>query len=182
MRDVPSFFASVPVADSLDDELTIFLEICRVVFYEDRSTAFGAFEAVSFVAAREWKRDDEPAETDMVRVPWWALKALAIGYCEYKEQYADGLKPKLGQNFGMEVKGRGKRPSVATHTHFLRDLRLALWIADAVSTGESVAGATKKVADRHAMTIDRLNQIWAEHGTNARSVLSNFRTSRQTQE
>ena len=186
MSKLPSHFGETPIFGSLDEELEFFISLCRSMFDEDRSTNLTAFEALLFIACREWKRELENGveldPDDQVSVPWWAVQALAIGYGEYKEDYEGGKKPKLGQVLGIDSVGKGKRPKTAAHLKTLRDHRISYQLADQILTGKSVTTAIKDFAKTYSMTTDNLLKIWYEHGERATSVLKNAKPNIETED
>lgn len=159
---------------SRDEELTIQLDTLLDLFQRDRSTALPAFEAVRRIAAHEWGRKDglERVPTAEVKVPWWVVQALAIGFNTYADARANGLITPLGRAYGLEGGGQGKTTRVAQSANELRDQRLVMGIALRVQRGMTVRAAIEAMIteDLTSLSFDRVEKIWAKHSEKARAM------------
>ncbi len=99
-----------------------------------RQNSLSAFEALGLL--REfWATNAPPGEYPdaehaahyTIPVPWWIVDILGRGW----HQYMDALeRSTLGETLGLEGGGQGKQPAKREWARYLRDLRLAIAVAE----------------------------------------------------
>ena len=99
-----------------------------------RQTTLSAFEAL-FILRGFWATDAPPGDYPdpenaahyPIPVPWWIVDALGRGWQRYMEAPE---RSTLGEALGLEGGGQGKQPAKREWAKDLRDLRLAIAVAE----------------------------------------------------
>ena len=95
------------------EELAEMLFIDQQLFENDSTNTLPAFDAITKIATFRWKEEQAgkaPLAPDhFVRLPWWAVQAIASGYNCYVESRNKTPPLNLGDAFQIEGGGRGKR-------------------------------------------------------------------------
>lgn len=139
-----------------------------------RQASLSAFHALVAVAgywrfASPQKKADpnwEPAPDALVTVPWWIVDFLAQGWIRYLEAPTGRT---LGESLGLEGGGQGRRPAKEQWKNLLRDVTLALMVAElrdeAESKGQtlSLERAYREIADRERHSEDIVQRAWKAH-------------------
>ncbi len=71
--------------------------------------------------------DAEHSAHYMIQVPWWIVDILGRGWCRYMDAPE---RSTFGDALGLEGGGQGKQPAKREWTKYLRDLRLAIAVAE----------------------------------------------------
>jgi hypothetical protein len=156
-------------------DLAMFLEIAHQAFLSDRANPIPAFEAVNYLAASCWQREEAP---ETIRVPFWAVEALAEGFFRYmKSHEAGGTSLTLGEALQVEGRGQGKRPRIHEAQKQLRDIRIATHLVLLEEQGWKIEAAIEEVSDRSKLHHTTVRDLWAKHANHAREALKAFRQS-----
>lgn len=110
----------------------------------------GAVQAL--IGKEDWKPPEE------VKIPMWALKPLVEAWCQY-----EGTKdsPTLGQIFGLEGKGQGKRKSLGQHKRIDKEVNAAVRVTSLIENGLSKTKAIGIAAEECGITSDALKKALA---------------------
>ena len=99
------------------------------------SGIYAAFEALSVIgrhAEAQEGGDIEPGPDGTIKVPWWVLKILAMGWAMY---LADRDNQSLGRVLGLERK-RGQRRITTELETLHRNLMITLYVIHRLRTAE----------------------------------------------
>ena len=171
---VPSALDQLGLAPNNDHLLTYNIETYEQLFREDSTTTYPAFMAIASVAAYWWLDQGEPPEH--VRIPWWALDAIASGFNIYTSAWKKGQDTSFGEAFGMEMSGKGNKPILTKIRRAARDQNVALHVAMALEEGGSVESAIYDTAEQCRLSDKTVWRIWSERGETAKLCLTNYRT------
>ncbi len=154
------------------EDLEAFLAMCEAEFQQDTRNALPAFEALTYCVAPHWGKNQHPKE---LKLPWWAVEVLCIGYLTYKDQAQSDNPVSLGQAYNIEAQAQGEEPAVATSLRRLRDLRIALAIAMLREEGWKMEAAREKAHQENDLSITQIKRIWHKYGQRAREQLKKLR-------
>ena len=133
--------------------------------------------ALSHLAAGELQKADNTdgyggiPPLKEVQVPWWVVFALYAGWNQYRN--SDQTQT-LGEAFGIEQRGRGRRPRPAIRATEDQHRGFALEIAWALKTGEArkVKDAREQVAQRWGIGEDKVRIAWHRWRAEALSAVN----------
>ncbi len=146
-----------------------------------RQDTLSAFEAV-FLLRGLWAFDAPPGEYPdaehsahyMIQVPWWVVDILGRGWHRYMEAPE---RSSLGEALGLEGGGQGKQPAKREWTKYLRDLRLAIAVAEFrnqhFQKGKrlSLEKAYGLVATKADCSKYKVSRAWKKHGPKVKASL-----------
>ena len=155
----------------LDTEYT---DTFRILFDQNPTTTTQAYMALSAAFFAKIRDDAEPAPTDKVEVPVWALQAVTKGFMIYRDAVLQGKTLRFGEAMGFESKGKGKKPRLVKEHYRLRDLHLALAIAKRKKDGMKVTEAIRKLSKEFPVGERTAMRIWAKNKNFAEECLNNF--------
>lgn len=157
---------------SAETELQLFLEMSREYFEKDRSTTLHAFQAIGYLTTYFWQLN-EGKEPQEVSVPYWIIKALGIGWMNYREAFSEGRTTTLGEAYGLEGGGQGKSKKIRNLDLEIRDIRVAAKLASEISQGTSVTSAISDMANTLGVSEETIRRIWKRLGRKAKQVVKN---------
>src|SRR3954471_14296254 len=137
---------SEPWPFTLEQDLAIFLKMLEERFQEDTSDPLPAFEALNYIAAYVWQSEDSSLQA--LQIPWWVVHALATGFNIYRRSAETTTPMTLGEAYSLEGGGQGKVPRVQRAVRELRDIRIAIAIAQAQEAGGKIEAALQNQADK----------------------------------
>lgn len=112
--------------------------------------SYAAFEALGVIARGTVEAEGEHLQAeDRVKVPWWVIEVLALGWKRYRE----APKGTIGKALGLE--GTGGRRTLTTLDQLHRDLMFTLDVIHLVETTKgtpealSVEKAIYRVSERY---------------------------------
>ncbi len=146
-----------------------------------RQASLSAFEAL-FLLRGFWAFDAPPGEYpdaehsahDMIPVPWWIVDILGRRWRRYMDAPE---RSSLGEALGLEGGGQGKQPAKREWEKYLRDLRLAIAVAELrnqhFQKGKrlSLEKAFERVATMAQSSEDIVRMAWRKHGPNVKASL-----------
>lgn len=153
-------------------ELQVFLSMAREQFESDRSTALHAFLAIGYLTSYDWRIEsrEEPQE---ISVPYWIMKALGIGWMNYREANSAKRTTTLGEAYNIEGGGQGKSKKVKNLDFEFRDFRIATKIAIDHSNGSTITAAKSDVSNLLGLSEETINRIWKKMGKKAKQAVKN---------
>ena len=154
------------------EDLEAFLAMCEAEFQQDTRNALPAFEALTYCIAPHWGKNKHPKE---LKLPWWAVEVLCIGYLTYKDQAQSDNPVSLGQAYNIEAQGQGKEPAIAKLLRRLRDRRIAIRIALLREKGWKLEAAYEQAHQENDLSITQIKRIWRKYGKRAREQLKKLR-------
>jgi hypothetical protein len=155
-----------------EQDLAVFLEIARQGFLSDGTNLIPAFEALNYLAAYYWQREEAP---ETITIPFWAVEALAEGFLRYKKSHeTGGTSLTLGEALHIERRGQGKRPRLHEAQKQLRDIRIATRLVLLEEQGWKIEAAIEEVAARSNMHHTTIRDLWSRHADHAREALEAF--------
>ncbi len=154
------------------EDLEAFLAMCEAEFQQDTRNALPAFEALTYCVAPHWRKNQPPKE---LKLPWWAVEVLCIGYLTYKDQAQSNNPVSLGQAYNIEAQAQGEEPAVATSLRRLRDLRIALTIAQRKEKKWKLEAALEQAHQETGLSISQIKRIWGQYRRRAREQLKKLR-------
>ena len=146
-----------------------------------RQNSLSAFEALGLL--REfWATNAPPGEYPdaehaahyTIPVPWWIVDILGPGWQRYM---GSPERSTLGEALGIEGGGQGKHPAKREWTNYLRDLNLAIAVAEFrnqnFQRGKrlSLEKARKRVATYADCSEDMVIRAWKKHGPKVKASL-----------
>jgi hypothetical protein len=146
---------NVPLSD---EEHRSFLHNLYLQFNNDRSSAYFAFEALSAACEPNF-RNIEPNDEDFVSVPWWAARAIMIGWQAYTQDEGDVAKA-----WGLK-RSKGKLPVDSEIGNQRRNRSIFLDILTLMNDGHKIAFAQKAVCEKYHMHIDAVRVVWKKFGS-----------------
>ncbi len=158
---------------SLEQDLAVFLMMLEERFRNDRSDPLPAFEALSYIASYVWKAEEPSSYT--ITIPWWVVQALAIGFINYRDRAGSTTPITLGEAYNLEGRGQGKEPRIQRTLRELRDIRIAIAIAQAHVGGVKIDAALKEQSDKTGLSVGQARRIWEKNRRRASSAVRNFR-------
>jgi len=146
-----------------------------------RQASESAFEAL-FLLRGFWATNAPPGDYPdaehsahyMIQVPWWIVDILGRGWKRYMEGPEGST---LGEALGLEGGGQGKHPAKRKWAKDLRDLRLAIAVAEFrnlhFQKGKqlSLEEAYGLVATKAQSSEDIVRIAWRKHGPMVRASL-----------
>ncbi len=138
-----------------DDERRIWLHNLYLKFLnEERRSAYPAFQALS--GACQPAMRIEPADEDHVMVPWWAVKAILMGWQEYVQDECD-----LTDAWGLSG-SQGTRPAKSTVEMSYRNRGIFIDLLTLLKEGNGITSAWKIVGERYSMGRDAVRKVWEQ--------------------
>ncbi len=146
-----------------------------------RQASLSAFEAL-FLLRGFWTFDAPPGEYPdaehsahyMIQVPWWIVDILGRGWCRYMDAPE---RSTFGEALGLEGGGQGKQPAKREWAKDLRDLSLAIAVAEFrnqyFQRGKrlSLEKAYGQVATKAQSSEDIVRLAWRKHGPMVKASL-----------
>jgi hypothetical protein len=159
---------------SLEQDLAIFLIMLEERFRKDTSDPLPAFEALSYIASYVWLT--EKPSTYTLPIPWWVVQALVIGFKNYRDHAGSTTPMTLGEAYNLEGRGQGKKPRIQHGLRHLRDIRIAIAIAQAEANGVKIEASLQDQSEKTGLSVGQVRRIWETNRGRASTAVRNFRT------
>ena len=159
-----------------EEELALFVEMEHQQLEAEPSHTLPAFNALAFIMAATWKREETGAPEAEVVLPKWVAETLAQGFFKYRDAAHASQKVSLDEAFCLEGRGQGRQPPIVREKVNVRDIRIAISIAKRKLDNVKIEAALQEMADATGLSLGQIRRIWEKHRKKALSALNNLRT------
>jgi hypothetical protein len=157
-----------------DEERGIWLHNLYLQFRGDESTAYFAFEAL-MGACDPNSQESQLGPEEFVSVPWWAARAIVIGWLEYTKDNADP-----GKAWGL-VNSKGKDPTKENIRLLRRNRAIVGDILTLGKKGHEINSTYNIVSKRYSLSVDAVRKVWKKFDPKVTSQFDLNKTNKNNQ-